>query len=453
MARGCGSQFQTALCGIRQQGKDFFVHRNSYVYLGTTFSAQRSRWSANGYPFLSRPAEIPWPDISWSATTRTCHDSSCINCFVYLRDHEEYSDPKAENFMRIGWLPEKGKIKTDLDLVVSITILLAKALWFFTFKGGPSWFGNFDRTCSFFLTAALTLFISPTGTWSIGDGFVFYPLRALCYLPKHEAPVTNKILDSLLTVMCSRETLTPVNSPAIANLCGTWLVSIWLTKGQADALQFANAVVRRILRPLSKAKHRYKDVPFEITMWLPSNSSRKTSGSDRSIDKFHVYQLDPGTHLRRLIEVIGRYPDLKGKKLIQDSIYCLPLDYCDAEVFQITVCSRYRFIYSSEKRPGLGHLLYLFQGETIGAFERIMSSDISRRQKIEDEDHENDEAQNDASTPPHLTLPVKVLEASENPTAQCNHRPWKFDQQTAELYYIVDLQSKPSFPLFGIEGS
>jgi hypothetical protein len=44
----------------RQQGKDFFLHRNSYSYLGTTFSAQRSRWTTNGYPFLSRVSYSMW---------------------------------------------------------------------------------------------------------------------------------------------------------------------------------------------------------------------------------------------------------------------------------------------------------------------------------------------------------------------------------------------------------
>jgi hypothetical protein len=38
----------------RQRGVDFFFHRSSYSYLGTTFSAQRSRWTASGYPFLPR---------------------------------------------------------------------------------------------------------------------------------------------------------------------------------------------------------------------------------------------------------------------------------------------------------------------------------------------------------------------------------------------------------------
>jgi hypothetical protein len=38
----------------RQQGSDFFFHRSSYSYLGATFSGQRSRWMACGYPFLPR---------------------------------------------------------------------------------------------------------------------------------------------------------------------------------------------------------------------------------------------------------------------------------------------------------------------------------------------------------------------------------------------------------------
>jgi hypothetical protein len=362
-------------------------------------------------------------------------------------------------FRRIGWLPEQGQVKTDLDLVVSVTISLAKALWFFTFKGNLPRFGNFDSMCSEFLTAAFAFLVSPAGTWSIEDGFVFYPLRDLCSLPRREAPATNKILDCLLTVACCGETLTPVNSPAIANLCGTWIVSIWLAKGQADALQFANAVVRRILQPLFKTEHRNEDVPFVMALWLPSNSSGKTSNSRRSIDALRVtfYDTDPATHLRRLIKVISQCPYLKSKKLIRDPSYWLPLDYYDAgisdEVLLLTFYSPYRFIYSVEKKPGFGHLLYLFQGETIRDFERIMSSARSRRQKIEDEDHGNGEAQNDASIPPHLTLPMEVLEASENPTARCDHRPWKsIDRKTAECYYIVDLRSKPSFPQFGIEG-
>jgi hypothetical protein len=38
----------------RQRRLDFFFHRSSYSYLGMTFSAQRSRWTACGYPFLPR---------------------------------------------------------------------------------------------------------------------------------------------------------------------------------------------------------------------------------------------------------------------------------------------------------------------------------------------------------------------------------------------------------------
>ena len=44
----------------RQQGKDFFFHRNLYCYLGTTFSAQQSRWTTNGYPFLPRVRYSMW---------------------------------------------------------------------------------------------------------------------------------------------------------------------------------------------------------------------------------------------------------------------------------------------------------------------------------------------------------------------------------------------------------
>ena len=44
----------------REQGRDFFLHRDSYLYLGTTFSAQRGRWTANGYPFLPRVRYSMW---------------------------------------------------------------------------------------------------------------------------------------------------------------------------------------------------------------------------------------------------------------------------------------------------------------------------------------------------------------------------------------------------------
>jgi hypothetical protein len=139
-----------------------------------------------------------------------------------------------------------------LNLVIFITRSLAKALWLFTFKGdlpGLGVWGNFDTLCSRFLTSALTFLIHPLRiSWYIEDGFVFYPLRDFFktrgFLKGREAPATNKILDCLLTVSCCGETLTPVNSPAIANLYGTWIESIWVTMGQADALQFANTVVR-----------------------------------------------------------------------------------------------------------------------------------------------------------------------------------------------------------------
>jgi hypothetical protein len=420
-----------------------------------------------------RQAVVPWPDISWSATTGTCHDSSCINCFDSLRECRTSRDSDEDilrNFISQGWLPEQVAFQTDLDLVMSVTSSLAKALWCFTFQGDLPSFGNFDRICYEFLRGAFAILISPFGiSWSIEDGFVFYPLRDLftarVYLKGREAPATDKILDCLLTVMCCGETLTSVNSPAIANLCGTWIESIWFTKGQADALQFANTVIRRILQPLLKTKPPNEDVPFAVALWLPSNFSRRTSNPRRSIDtnRVNVYDLDPATNLRRLIKILSQCPDPKSKKLTRESYYRLPLDYHDDghildKLFLVSPKRLYRFIYSVEKRPGFRHLLYLFQGETIRDFERITSSVRSRRQKIEDkgrgnDEAQNNEAQNDESIPPSLTSSIDALEASESATARCNNRPRKsVCRETAKYYYLMDFRYKPSFPQFGIEG-
>jgi hypothetical protein len=38
----------------RRRGLDFFFHRSEHSYLGTTFAAQRRRWTACGYPYLPR---------------------------------------------------------------------------------------------------------------------------------------------------------------------------------------------------------------------------------------------------------------------------------------------------------------------------------------------------------------------------------------------------------------
>ncbi len=44
----------------RQRRMDFFFHRDLYSYLGTTFFAQKSRWSADGYPFSARVRYLMW---------------------------------------------------------------------------------------------------------------------------------------------------------------------------------------------------------------------------------------------------------------------------------------------------------------------------------------------------------------------------------------------------------
>jgi hypothetical protein len=206
-------------------------------------------------------------------------------------------------------------------------------------------------------------------------------------------------------------------------------------------------------------------------VWLPSNLPQRTSNPRHSIDTTRVlsYDLDQSTLLQRLIKVLSQCPDPKSKKLMREPSYKLPLGYCDnghipEKIFLISLKHRYRFIYSIEEKPCFRHLLYIFQGETIRDFERIVSSDRRQRQKIEDKGRENDEAQNgeapkndkaqnNESIPPHPTSSMEVLEASESPMARCDDRPRKsIDSENAKYYYIVNFRFKPYFPQFGIEG-
>jgi hypothetical protein len=384
-----------------------------------------------------------------------------------LRKNRNPDKDILRNFIEQGWSPEQGDFGSELDLVVSITSSLARALWIFLFQGCIPGFLNFDRICYGFLKKAFTLLIYAIGiSWSIEDGFVFYPFRdflmARSYL-KREAPLTNKILDNLLTVICCGEALTPVNSPAIANLCGIWIESIWFTKGQADALQFANTVVRRILQPLLENEHGSEDAAFIVALWLPSNCSRRSRNSHSSIDntRFDIYNIDPASNLRRFIEILSQCPDPKSKKLTREPSYMLPLAYHDDghvpdELLQFSPTYRHRFIYSIEEKPGLRHLLHVFQRETIRDFERLISSVGSQRQTIEDKDRENDEAQddkaqNDEGIPPPITSSMEFVEVPESAVARHNGRPRK-SRTNAKHYYVVDFRFEPSFPQFGIEG-
>jgi hypothetical protein len=356
-------------------------------------------------------------------------------------------------FTKVGRLPENGEVKCDLDMVTYITSSLAKALWIYTFRASvPGLGASFDWLCSEFLKSAFVFMVFPIGTpWSIEDGFVFYPLRDLVttrsFLKGSEAPRSNRILDCLLTVACCGETLTPVNSPAIANLCGIWVKSIWSTQGQTDALQFANTVVRRILRPLFETENRDEDVPVALAIWLRDGSTRRTNNSRSStVPNLHddvrliSYKLNPSTHLQRFIKVLSRCSVPTSKKLIWDNFYQLPLDYCCGGRMPTMVfhwLPAYHFIYSNEENPGLRHLLYLFQGEAIHDLERVISQ--YREAKGIENDGENGE-----SIPPSPTSSIEESEVdlSLNP----------FKQETPESHYLLDFRFKPPFPQFGIKG-
>jgi len=295
------------------------------------------------------------------------------------------------------------------------------------------------------------LVLSIRTPWSIEDGFVFYPLRDLVtarsFLKGSELPRSNRILDCLLTVACCGETLTPVNSPAIANLCGTWMKSIWSIKGQTDALRFANTVVRRILRPLFETENRDEDVPVALAIWLCHGSARRTNSSRSSTVanlhdnvRFTSYKLDPSTHLQRFVKVLSRCSTPTSKKLIWDVCYRLPLDYLHdgrTPAEMVYFVPAYHFIYSTEENPGFRHLLYLFQGEAIHDLKRVISQ-YDQAQGIA-----NDE-ENGESIPP---IPTSSIEESE---VDLSLNPFK--QETPESVYLVDFRFKPPFPQLGIEG-